>query len=312
LTDVLAFWQLTAVAVAVVFVIISVVAVLRLQQLPTVVLVLSLMAIPTLGLVAFALNPQPISNFDAVAVALPFIGIAFVLLLANLALRMSSRSTQSFAAMHRRVPLFLIAWPCIVAAISVFIYLFEPAFAIANVAVNAAWFATWLPRGVRRHGASTSYVIAAPRSRVFAYISDPSHWTQYNPGIESVSVNPAGPLAVGSEITFRQRVAYPGLRGPRMLLPSAIEMKSRVTRIEAGVMIATRRVDLHDSSDSVELADVDGRTQVTTKVQNVLSYRYAVLGMRLAVVLNRRRLMATVAGRQAKLKQLLEEPSSQP
>lgn len=304
----LPFWQLTAATVSVVFVLIGAVGLIRLTRLATLVLVLSFLVVPALGLAVFAVSPGPMGDLGVVNLAFPFVGLAFVLLVANFVLRMNAGSSQPFASLHRRVPLFVLAWPCIVVAVSLFLWIFEPTFAAANLALNAAWFAIWLPRATRRSDRRSTYEIAAPRERVFAFVTDPSNWPLYNAGVEAVTVSPPGPLAVGSEITLRQRVTYPGLRGPRVLMPDSISVTSGVTQLVAGERPATRRLDLPDSADLVELTDLDGRTRITGTAHNVIAYRYAVLGAGISLALGRRRIMELTEQRQAKLKALLEQP----
>ncbi len=308
----LPFWQLFAGITALVLAVVAAGGIFRLSILPTVVVVASLLGVPIVGLAIFALSPRPLGDVRVAYWALPFIGVAYALLIANFVLRLNRGRSTSFTALHRRVPLFLVAWPCTVAGLSVFLFLFEPELAVANVVFNALWFALWLPPGLRRFATASVYEIAAPRERVFAFISDPANWSSYNSGIESASVKPAGPLAVGSEITIRQRVTYPGLRGPRVLLPEMIEVRSVVTSLVANEMLATRRSDLPDSSDAVSLEELGGRTRVSTQARNVIAYRYAVLGARLGLARRRRRAEALLAERQETLRRLLEEPPAGP
>jgi hypothetical protein len=305
----LSFWRLTAGVVAAAFVLIGVFGMVRLTRMAMLVLVLSFLLVPVLGLATYAIYPVPVQDLSVIFLAFPFAGIAFAALLGSFLLRIQAGSSPTFAEVHRRIPLFLVAWPSLVAAVSVFVYLFEPAFAVANAAVTAAWFLLWVPRVTRRSDRESSYEIAATPDRVYAFVTEAANWPLYNPGVESVTVQPPGPIAVGSRITFRQRVAYPGLRGPRLMLPSTLDLTSEVTALDTDRLLATRRVDLPDSSDVVELTSLaGGRTLVTGRAHNVLPYRYAVVGARVSALLSRESLQKLVAERQAKLKHLLEQP----
>src|SRR5258706_7721104 len=102
-------------------------------MLPTVVVVASLVAVPIVGLAIFALSPRPLGDVRVAYWALPFIGVAYALLIANFFLRLNRGRSTRLTALHRRVPLFLGAWPCTVAGLSAFLFLFEPALPVANV-----------------------------------------------------------------------------------------------------------------------------------------------------------------------------------
>jgi hypothetical protein len=305
----LPFWQLFAGIVSGVFVLLGALGVLRLTRLAMVVIVVGLLGLPAIGFAAYALNPGPVGDFGFTGLGLAFALLAALALGVNLARRATAGRAPTFADVHGGLPFYLLAWLSLVGAITSVLAILEPGFAIANVALNLGWLAIWAPRFARRQDRSSSYEIAAPRERVFAFTTDPANWPLYNPTIESVEVNPPGPLAPGSQVTVKQRLSYAGLRGPRVLMPGSVRATSAVTALIPGRLLSSQRVDLPDSSDSVELTDAAHGTRVDAAIKLVIPYRLAVLGACLSALLNRRKLDELVKQRQDNLKSLLEDTS---
>jgi hypothetical protein len=300
--------QLIAGWFAILLLAVAIIGIIRLSSIPMVVLTASLLGIPIVAFATDVLSPQPPRSFEVIYLAAPFVGIALTAIVASVVTSLPRRRTRSFASMHRRTLITLLVWPSMVLAISAFVFVFEPAFALANVAANAAWFIVWIPRSLRKHQTLTSFEVAAPRERVFAFVSQPSNWPRYNLDLESSAARPSGPIAVGTEIVARRRLDYPGLRGPRMLLPAAVESVEVVTRLEPGRLLATRRVDGPDASAWIEMDELEGRTRVTTRSEILVGYRYAVVGGRLSLLKNRGQQLAKSRTVQERLRSLLENP----
>jgi len=309
--DALPFWQLAAGSVAVLLGAMLVFGLIRSTATGMVIQMVSILGLPTVGFAVYAVAGGPIGRLDLTVLALPFAAMGVAVMLAGLAVRVGwlvRRQPYTFAALKRMLPLGLVAWPCLVVAVSIFVFVFEPAIAVANVALLAAWFAIWIPRASRRYDSVSTYGIAAPPEQVFRFISDPSNWPLYMLGAESAVVNPPGPLAVGSEITIRQRIQYQGLRGPRMLLPESVEFTNVVTPLVPNELLASRRKDLPASWGASELAPKGGGTVVTNRVGNLIAYRYAVVGTRLDLMRNAAMSRAQARERQDALRKLLEQP----
>ena len=284
------------------------IGVVRMSRIPMLVLLLSLLAIPIVGFATYAVLGGRLHSPDVVYLALPFALAGLVVLAGGLLVRLMRGPRTSFRSMHRAVPVTMIFWPCAVIGMSGVLYVFEPWFAVANLAATTLWLILWIPRPLREVNATSTYTVAAPREKVFAFITDPANWPLYNLELVSATVRPAGPLAAGSEIVMRQRLRYEGVRGPRLLFPQTVDVATQVTELVPGEVFSSRRSDGPDASDSIRLASQDGKTVVTTSAHAVLAYRYAVLGARLEMALNGEKTAAARRARQARLRELLEQP----
>ena len=304
-------WQLVAGWLAILLFAVGAFGVARLTRVVMLVLVLSFVGVPILAFATYAISPRPPSSLDVGYLGLPFVGLAFALVLASILLRIGQMQSTTFASILRRAPLFLLAWPCVVLALSCVVFIFEPGFAIANLAVNALWFVAWIPRTPRRVVATDTYELPAPREKVFAFTSRPSNWPLYNQDLESAVARPDGPLHEGSEIVARRRARYPGLRGPRLLLPSILETVEVVTRLVPNELLATRRIDGIDSNATIEMSSVDGRTLVKTRTAILMPYRLAVVGARLEMAVGAGKRKAAVQANRDRLRKLLEEPTAE-
>ena len=300
--------QLVAAFLALVFFGLFVLGLVRFSRVPMLVMLLSLLGIPTVGFAVYAVTGGAISSPNVITFALAFAFFGLAVVVVSVILSATAGPARTFGSMHRALPLTLLFWPCAVAAITGLVFFLEPWFAVVNLAANAVWFTIWVPRPFRTVGSHAVYTIAAPREKVFAFITDPANWPLYNPDVVSATVRPAAPLATGSEILMRQRVQYAGLRGPRLLLPETVDVTALVTELVPGEVFSNRRTDGPDASDCIRLASEDGKTVVTTTAHALLPYRYAILGARLEMALNRERAAAVRRRRQARLRELLEQP----
>ena len=166
-------------------------------------------------------------------------------------------------------------WIGIVLAISIFIAIREPDFAIANLVVNAAWICFWaIPRS-RRLDAVTSVEIKAPRDVVFTFMTDAANWPRYDEQLVSAVANPPGPLRVGSRVTEVRRYEAP-VRGPRVL-PTTVEVVADVIAFEPGALLSAadgRRL----VTSTTRYGDTDGGTRVEIEVKVSFPFHQAFLG----------------------------------
>jgi hypothetical protein len=285
---------------------------IRFTRVVTLVVGLSLFAIPLLGWATYAVWPRPLGSFDSIRVGLPFAGFAAALIVAGVVLRIAAWHATTFASILRQAPLTLIAWPCMVVAIASLVAPFEPGFAVGDVAATGIWYLVWIPRPLRRLATRTSYEVAAPPERVFAFITDPFNWPRYRGDIDSVDVRPAGPVVVGSEIRTRRRLDLRGLRGPRMLVPTLVETVEVVTQLVPGALVASRRTDGVDSEASASVTAIDGGTAVTGAATIVVPYRLALVGGVIEARTGMPRALAKARESQDRLRKLIEEsPAAQ-
>jgi Polyketide cyclase / dehydrase and lipid transport len=299
--------QLVAGWLAILMLALGTIGLVRLSRTTTLVVVLAFLGIPLVGLVKYAFIPRPLGSFDLMYGALPFIGVAVSLIVASVLLRIGRSPSGSFASIIRGVPLFYVAWVCVVVAMSFVVLPFEPGFAVANVVATAIWFVLWIPRPLRLVASETSYELAAPPERVFTFISNPANWPLYLSDVELADVRPAGPLAVGSEIVTRRRLEIRGLRGPRLLIPQTIEAVEVVTRLVPGKVIASRRSDGVDAEATVELHAIDAGTAVSRVSTIAVPYRLALVGGVIEARLGMPKFRAQAAKAQERLRKLLEE-----
>jgi hypothetical protein len=151
--------------------------------------------------------------------------------------------------------------------------------------------------------------IAAPRSRVYDFIADPLNWPRYQEAAVSVSVQPPGPLAVGSEVKVKSRYES-HVRGPRML-PDIIETTSIVTRLEPGRSIGMQIANQPSSTATTEFDDAGGGTRISTRAHSLVPYRLAVFGALIEMRYQRGKRLARAQRNLARLKAILEaDPGS--
>jgi hypothetical protein len=275
----LPIWQLTAGFLAATFVLTGAVALVRYSR-PVMFVALGVtVGIPTIALATYAIDPGPTPEPG------PVLWVAFVPAVAALgagvwmlAFMSQRRAALTFDQMELLSNGTLVAFGGLVLALSDVVALWEPWFAVANVILNMAWAAIWIPRRWREIRISSAVDIGAPRARVYAFIADPMNWPRYQEMVVSVEVRPQGALAVGSEVVLRTRYE-PHVRGPRML-PDVIETRSAVTRLEPESWIEMQIVNRPPSSATTEFADVDGgRTRISTNAYSLVPYRLAVFGV---------------------------------
>jgi len=194
-----------------------------------------------------------------------------------------------------------------VLGISDLLGLWQPAWAAANVCLNAAWVLAWIPRRLRTSATETAVEIAAPLARVYSFIADPANWPAYQEDIVSVSVRPAGSLAPGTEVSVTQRYES-GVRGPRML-PDTITTTSVVDEVTADAALSMHLAERPASRSRLEFSQTGaGRTRIATTAHVVVPFRFAVFGAVVELWFRRGERAAKAQRNLERLKRILEAP----
>ena len=264
-----------------------------------------LVAVPLIGFTTYAIEPGPPPVFGGKALWIATAG-ALIGFVAGIAMVMSlpGRGRPLSDSTTRVLSVSTMAlWVGIVVAISGFVGQWRPAYGALDISLNAAWAVLWLPPGVRRVRSGESFEVAAPRDRVYEFLSRPANQALYDEDVVSVTTEPPGELAAGSRIVVVRRYD-PGVRGPRML-PGTIETAAVVRELVPGTRISTAR----DSTTSTfELSDTPAGTRVSTSASITVPYRLAFLGAVVGLAWIRRRDRAKRQRSLARLKELLEQP----
>lgn len=303
-------WQLTAGFLAAVLLFIGAVGFIRYSRPSMLVILGLLIVIPAIGFAAYAIVPGPQPHPTTL------LWLAFVPAVAGLAAgvwMMAWMSARRDALTFQNIELLsngtLIAYGGLVIALSDVLALWQPAYAVANVVANAVWAVAWGPRRWRRSSLVTVIEIKAPVSRVFGFLAEPSNWSAYQEGIESVTVQPPGPLAAGSEVTVRQRYES-HIRGPQML-PTVIETVSVITALDSDRELSMHLANRPASSTSLRFSPSADGTVVSSWAETVAPYRMAVFGGLVELHLLRRERLLRSRWSLGRLKQLMEEPPGQ-
>lgn len=166
------------------------------------------------------------------------------------------------------------------------------------------WAAAWIPRRFRESSVDSAVDIAAPRSRVYDFIANPLNWPRYQEAVVSVSLQPPGLLAVGSEVKVKSRYES-HVRGPRML-PDIIETTSIVTGLEPGRSIGMQIANRPSSTATTEFEDAGSGTRMKTRAYSLAPYRLGVFGALIELRSQRGERLARAQRSLARLKELLE------
>ena len=295
--------QLAAAFIAAILFLIGVAAVIRSPSIYILVAIGLLAAIPFLGLLTYAIAPRPQQDLGTL---LDFAVIAALVALSAGTFAVVSSMNRGALTAGTVTALgiaYAVLWIGIVLATSAFIALWEPAFAIANLVINAAWICFWAIPRTRRMRAASAIEIKAPRDVVFAFMADAANWPRYDEQIVSVDIEPPGPLRSGSRVTEVRRYESP-VRGPR-LLPTTVQVVTDVTAIEPsrsmtardGRRIVTSKTDFADSAQG---------TKVLIEVRIELPFHQAFLGAMVLFRSQRAARRARAERNLARLKEILE------
>ena len=262
-----------------------------------------LAAIPFLALVTYAIAPRPAQDLGflvnvALVPALLALGAGSYAVATSI-----NRAPLSSSRLNSLGIAYVVVWIGIVLAISLFIAVWEPGFAIANLVLNAAWICFWAIPRTRRFGALSSIEIKAPRDAVFAFMTDAANWPRYDEQLVSAIADPPGPLRLGSRVTQVRRYEAP-VRGPRML-PTTVEVVTEVVGFEQGALLSARdRRRLVIST--TRYGDAAGGTRVEIEVKGRIPFHQAFLGSILMLRSQRAVRRARADRSLAKLREILE------
>jgi hypothetical protein len=266
--------------------------------------------LPAVGFAVYAIAPGP-SPADAALVF--FVALLYTPILLLLAWRFT------FGRRRRPNPLvyeaagetgryiralagraFLVVW------LSGLLFLVEPGIAIANLALNAAWMAIWIPQRLRSREVQYSVQVSVPRELAFEFVTNLKNWPLYRDDTELVEVVPDGPLATGTEYVARTLI-------PKSLQTSShrqIETRYRVTAVVPGSSYTVRLVDQPGNVSRTEFVPHGSGTMITNARSITVPYPQASQGM----TLNLPRALSIAreadSKRMARLKEILEHAPS--
>jgi hypothetical protein len=164
---------------------------------------------------------------------------------------------------------------CVLLGVDGYLFVFEPWFAIANLAAIVAWVAIWIPARTRTRQFELSGVVRATPEATFAFLVEPSNWIRYRNDLEDVRAEPDGPLAFGTELTIRrpmpdratQGSAPPKSYQERLRITVLTGSSFRATFLDRAAVVAT---DLHPT---------EAGTTITGRSEWVIPFTDAVLGL---------------------------------
>lgn len=302
----LSFYQVLSAALAMLLILAWAVLVLRYRWWGVFVLSGLSFALPAVGFGVYAIRPGKSPADAAVAV---FVALLCVAMLVALAWRFTlgrrhrsdpliysgaNETGQYGRALARRA--FLVLW------LSGLLFLVEPGIAIANVALNGAWMALWIPRRLRTREVQNSVQISVPRELAFGFITDPNNWPLYRDDTELIEVVPDGSLAMGTEFVARTLIP----ESLRTTSHRQIETRFRVTAIVPGSSYTVTSVDQPGNVSRTDFAPVGSGTLITNAHGMTVPYPQAIQG----VMLNLPRALSATRQmddrRMARLKEILE------
>jgi len=267
-------WQLFAAAIAVALVIGAALALRKTRRPSQVAFVLLVTPVPTAGLLLFALlpgSPPEVTWLTWISSLLVALGL-YPAFYGRRALQEWPSSTLTpvhLTFVNRHV---VVARACLVLGISGYVFMFEPWFAVANVAATVIWVAIWIPEGWRLKKYETSAEIRATPEAVFRFLIDTSNWVRYQAGLEAVTATPDGPLTLGSEYTTRRSL----VTDPPPLAPVSVEQRFKVIAMTDRSFTAV--VPGQQGRAGFELQSVQAATRLTARSEWLLPFSDAILG----------------------------------
>lgn len=261
-----------------------------------VVLLAQIMLVPEAALLVAAIHPGPIPDPNillpivAVTGAAAFLAMAWSFYERRMMRRPSVPiavvKSQNLAAMASRL--------LVVLMLSGFLFTFAPGFAVANLVLNAAWLALWMPRRLRHIDFEVIEDVKAPVPTVYAAMIDSARWNGVVDG--SVVVEPPGSLKVGSRIV-RRRQLRPMSRDPKMA--GYLESQSVVTSMQSDRSYTVQLMGHPENTAGCDFIAVAGGTRVRSWSRGMLTLREATAGLSFE-------LPRTVAMRKAEMSKTVE------
>ena len=271
-----AFWQIASAFMAIAFALGAALRLVRRPRWNIVVLLAQIILVPEAALVVAVLHPGPIPDANRLlAVVAVGGGAAFGAMGWSLyQRRLMRRPLVPIAVVNRQHLAAMVSRLLVVVMISGFLFTFAPGFAVANLLLNAAWLALWIPRRWRRVDFEVTDDIQAPLPAVFAASIDTSRWNDVRDG--SVVVEPPGSLKVGSRIVRRQQLP---LLEPNPKMAGFLESWSVVTSVEPDRGYTVELMGSPTATAGVDLVEAAGRTRVRSWSRGMLTLRDAAAGL---------------------------------
>lgn len=272
-------WQVLAGVVAVALVAIAVRLLRRSRRPNQIPLVLLLVPIPAAGFAFYAFKPGPP---PAVTLATWVGSILLALAIypafwgrrAGELRRASTVTSRDITSVNRRS----LAWRgCAVLGVTVYLFMFEPWFAVANLAAIAAWMAMWIPTARRRMRFEVSREVRASAEATVGFLVEPINWSRYRSDIEAVTWKPDGPLALGTEVTMRRTI--PRIGPEETAWPGSIDERLRITRI-TGTSFTAVMLD-RNATVTTSVRSERSATTITGQSEWITPFADAILGLAL-------------------------------
>jgi hypothetical protein len=267
-----------------------------------------MLAIPALGFAVFVVNPVVRPYLTEVAwtsFAFLVVGAALSIWTRRLAQEVAKGVTTA-GILERMRRVTIAAHACFLLALSAYLYLFEPAFAVANLAVNAVWVFVWIPRRFRQADIDLSVEVVSQPAATWEFLVDASNALRYQPDLEEVKVSPAGPLQIGSTVMSRRRV--PLMRQWLKMTELTMEMRSVVTELVPGSSYTTVADDRGVSS-STEIMPAGDGSLINVRTHFLFSVTQGIAGQMLVMQAGIARSRAISMQSMERLKELLSTPS---
>ena len=299
--------RLLAAAIASVLLLLIAAGSIRWRMRSTTVIFVLLFGLPAAGFATYAVRPGAEPDLSAavdLAIVLYAAGAVGVIYAIVRRIRRGRPTVWEMSSDSRRFMTGLIVRWLLVLWMSSLLYLFEPGFAVANVAVNLLWMLVWVPRRFRTWTRRVEADIAAPPQRVFEFVSDVRNWKLYRDDVQLVSVTPEGPLTAGSEYVARVPIP-PSLRRTSYRY---FESRFRVTAMLPGESFDTRLLG-QESTARTTLEPTPTGTRLSRATETTMG----LLRAWSADMLDNARAYAALGPREQRnnerLKEILESPS---
>jgi hypothetical protein len=270
------FWQIVFAFIAIGSALGAALRLVRTRRWHIVVLLAQILLVPEAALVVAVLNPGPVpdANMLLIVVALTG-GAAFLAMGWSLyQRRQMRRPSVPLAVVNRQHLAAVVSRLLVIVMISGFLFTFAPGFAVANLILNAAWLALWIPRRWRHIELEAIEDIDAPVQAVFAAMIDTSRWNGVQDG--SVVVEPPGILKVGSRIVRRQEL-LPLAADPRMA--GYLESQSVVTSMAPDLGYTVELMGHPENTSGFDLLAAASGTRVRSWSSGTLTLPEAAAGL---------------------------------
>jgi hypothetical protein len=304
------FWQLFGAIAAVVLAAWGIIAVARYRIRSVIVIAALSFGVPMVGFATYALTPGPPPLEGVVGF---LVALLYAAIIGALFWRFTFGRRRRHAVVYqgaeetRRYTRGLLLRALFVVWLSLLLFLFEPAFAVAYLVLNVAWTMIWIPRRWRTRQYVSGVEISVPAERAFEFVTDLKNWPLYRDGVELVSVTPEGPLRLGTEYVARTAIPQP----LRMTPHREIENRFKVSALVPGRSYTVSLPDQPGNAVRVDFEPADSGTRITNTNAVTFPFPQASVG----TMLNLNRIRSTMreveARRHARLKQVLEAASSQ-